>query len=159
VISIRQVNPAMEHAALSFLVANYLRQTETEKAAHGLTGHGGDSSLSPRYQQEIAEPAEAFRKCVVLLATDGMNPVGMVVAKPEANSMEIKRLWVEPSHRGQSISTALLRSLTSSSTVASFRLTVWEWREPALRLYEKLGFERVESWDERPELVCLQLSR
>jgi len=36
-------------------------------------------------------------------------------------------------------------------------LSVWEWREPALRMYRTAGFGVVSSWDERPGLRCLEL--
>ncbi|MGX9900933.1 hypothetical protein ACW0JT_15655 [Arthrobacter sp. SA17] len=37
------------------------------------------------------------------------------------------------------------------------RLTVWPWREPALRSYRRLGFVDVQSWDSRSGLVCMEL--
>jgi ribosomal protein S18 acetylase RimI-like enzyme len=38
---------------------------------------------------------------------------------------------------------------------SAVRLSVWEWREGAVRLYGSRGFERVSSWDDRERLLCM----
>jgi ribosomal protein S18 acetylase RimI-like enzyme len=159
VISIRVVDPTAEPEVVSSLVANYLRQTEREKAARGLATFVDGAPLPAQYEAEIDRPADSFRNCLVLLAAEDGDAAGLVVVKPLGGTAEIKRLWVEPAHRGKSVSSALLRHVLGSAEFDVFRLSVWPWREAALALYEKLGFERVESWEERPELICFQLSR
>lgn len=141
---------------VSLLIENYLHQTESEKAERGLATYVEGEALAPRYEEEIANPAKAFRDCVVFVATDGGAPVGIVVVKPVDAQLEIKRLWVQPSHRGKSVASSLLRHVFSSTDVGSIRLTVWQWRVAALALYERLGFAKAESWEQRRELVCLE---
>lgn len=158
-IDIREVDPAKERHAVSLLIANYLRQTESEKAERGLAESADAGALPSHYEREIADPSEAFRDCRVFVATDDDVPAGIVVVTSVDDRAEIKRLWVEPGHRGKSIASLLLGRVVSSTDAGVLRLTVWEWREPALALYEKLGFVRVKPWERRPELVCLERTR
>ncbi|MEX2211647.1 MAG: GNAT family N-acetyltransferase [Gaiellaceae bacterium] len=54
-------------------------------------------------------------------------------------------LMVAASHRGQGIGTALLEQSVSWARdvgVSKIELHVFPWNEPAIRLYEKFGFER-----------------
>ena len=159
VISIRAVDPAAEAAAVSRLVGNYLRQTESEKADRGLATFLDGGRLPSHYEREIESPAETFDGCAVFLAFDDGDPAGMVVVKPVAGGAEIKRLWVEPAHRGKSVASLLIHHLASSMEFDVLRLSVWQWRKPALALYEKLGFVRVASWENRPQLICLERPR
>ncbi|WP_291045431.1 GNAT family N-acetyltransferase [Herbiconiux sp.] len=141
-------------AAFSALLTAYHLQTEHEKGQGVATA----ADLPRRYRAEIDDPASAFARDVVLLAGDGASaaPVGCVVLSGAA---EVKRLWVDPTARGQGLATALVRAAVDAAVVRGFtavRLSVWEWRTGALALYERLGFEVVEPWDTRPGLVCLR---
>jgi len=82
--------------------------------------------------------------------------VGMVVVQTNSTTREIKRLWVDPHARGQRVGSALIDVATDPRDLP-VRLTVWDWRDDAIRLYRARGFETVTSWDERPRLVCMQL--
>ncbi|GAA4764887.1 GNAT family N-acetyltransferase [Microbacterium gilvum] len=140
--------------AVRALVGAYLRQTEAEKAMHGLAVAG--APLPDPYAREVVDPACAFAGMTVLLAeTDGA-PVGVVVCVDGTDGREVKRLWVDPAVRGTGAGRALLDAVLASSA-RPVRLTVWRWREPAIRLYRRLGFAEVPSWDDRRDLVCLQL--
>ncbi|MCS5723495.1 GNAT family N-acetyltransferase [Herbiconiux sp. CPCC 203407] len=143
-----------DSAAFSGLLTAYHLQTEHEKGL-GITTA---ADLPRRYRAEIDDPASTFARDVVLLAGDGASasPEGCVVLSGAA---EVKRLWVEPSARGQGLATALVRAAVDSAVARGFtavRLSVWEWRTSALALYERLGFAVVEPWDTRPGLICLR---
>lgn len=58
-----------------------------------------------------------------------------------------------PAFRGRGIGSALIDTAlqTGGGTV---RLSVWQWRSDAIRLYPSGGFRRVPSWDPRPALLC-----
>jgi ribosomal protein S18 acetylase RimI-like enzyme len=140
--------------AVSRLLEAYLMQTEIEKLLH-LGGTPAGDGLSERYRREVDNPARAYGNAVVYVAeTD--SPVGVVVVQQKATSSEIKRVWVDPGSRGRRVGSALIDVALSHAT-RPIRLTVWDWREDAVRLYRSRGFMPVESWDVRPRLLCMEL--
>lgn len=146
---------------LGKLLQDYHRKTEQEKAAHGFGTVSASGLLPVKYQHEIDWPSEAFADSRVLIAHQDAAPVGMLVLTPVGQTAsEVKRLWVDPSLRGAGIGAALLREALLAAELGgseSVRLTVWEWREPALRSYLRSGFRVVPSWEERAGLQCMEL--
>ncbi|WP_307486502.1 GNAT family N-acetyltransferase [Microbacterium trichothecenolyticum] len=68
---------------------------------------------------------------------------------------DISRLWTTPRARGHGVGATLVAAAVDGA-VPPVRLSVWDWREPATRLYRRFGFEPVPSWDDRARLVCLE---
>ncbi|WP_084101494.1 GNAT family N-acetyltransferase [Demequina sp. NBRC 110051] len=143
-------------AAVSGLVAAYLIATEREKGAEVTTA----SALPERYRREAEDPAVALAGTTVLLAEAAGEALGMVVlTRSEQGRCEIKRLWTVPVARGRGVAAALI---VEACAVAGVRgdevlaLTVWCWREGARRLYARLGFAEVDSWEARADLVCME---
>jgi ribosomal protein S18 acetylase RimI-like enzyme len=116
--------------------------------------------LPAKYQDEIDHPERSFANSQILMATDGLEVIGMLVLSVSGQVSEVKRLWVAPSARGAGTGAALLQMavrLAKDLQSQTIRLTVWPWREPALRSYRRLGFVQVSSWDARSGLVCMEL--
>ncbi|HEY8318534.1 MAG TPA: GNAT family N-acetyltransferase [Amnibacterium sp.] len=67
----------------------------------------------------------------------------------------MKRLWADPARRGLGVGSALLDTVLDRRT-GTVRLSVWDWRHDAVRLYKSRGFRRVPSWDPRPRLLCME---
>jgi ribosomal protein S18 acetylase RimI-like enzyme len=154
------VSDAQHKAAVGQLLEQYHRQTEREKAIHGIGAQTEGLPLPPKYQNEIDDPEASFAHAHVLMATDGPDVVGMLVLTVDAWASEVKRLWVTPSARGSGAGSALLQqalAVAKDFPSRAVRLTVWPWREPALRSYRRLGFLDVPSWDPRSDLVCMEL--
>jgi GNAT superfamily N-acetyltransferase len=138
------------------LVGAYLRQTEREKAVHlQLPPVGQDEELPAGYQAEEADPESAFENTSVYLAEIDAEAVGVAIAKNVGAATEIKRFWAAPHVRGRGIGSALLDAVLQESP-GVVRLSVWDWRTQATRLYESRGFVTVPSWDARPRLVCME---
>lgn len=138
------------------LVEAYLRQTELEKVERGEAVGGERGTLPERYHSEIQNPATAFAGATVLVGeVDGIVR-GVVVTRDGPKGREIKRLWVDPAARGARLGSALLAAAVADRAGA-VRLSVWEWREGPIGLYERYGFTRVPSWEARERLVCMQL--
>jgi hypothetical protein len=79
--------------AVGGLLTAYHRQTEEEKASHGVGAFSTGGSLPGKYQREIDSPFEAFAGCQVMVAQQNGEPVGMMVLSPAGpGSMEVKRL-------------------------------------------------------------------
>nr|WP_308340846.1 GNAT family N-acetyltransferase [Streptomyces sp. MSC1_001] len=147
------------HPRLPDLLAAYHLLNQAEKGTPVTTVAG----LPAVYRAEAEDPATAFAADTVLLATPPGEdlPAGCVVLKApyEGRAPEIKRLWVAPEARRKGIAKALMAAAlrrAAASGASAVRLTVWNWREEPLALYRRLGFATVASWDERPDLVCLE---
>jgi ribosomal protein S18 acetylase RimI-like enzyme len=147
--------------AVGGLLTAYHRQTEEEKGFHGVGAFSAGDSLPAKYQREIDSPFEAFAGCQVMVAQQDGEPVGMMVMSPAGPGiMEVKRLWVEPQARRAGVGAALLQESLHAAALSgaeTVRLTVWEWRYPALRSYLRFGFRKVASWEDRAGLQCLEL--
>lgn len=142
-------------AAVSVLVRTYLLQTEAEKHERGRAESAAPiTGLPPRYERELADPRACYADCTTLVAVIEQQPVGVAIVRTDGGEAEIKRLWADPSHRGRGLGSALLDAALAL-TSGNVRLSVWDWRVPAIRLYESRGFVRAESWDERERLVCM----
>ncbi|MBP2585729.1 ribosomal protein S18 acetylase RimI-like enzyme [Streptomyces sp. PvR006] len=147
------------HARLPDLLAAYHLVNQAEKGTAVETA----AQLPAVYRAEVEDPAGAFAADTVLLATPPGEdlPAGCVVLKApsEGRAPEIKRLWVAPEARRKGLAQALMSEAlrrAAASGAGAVRLTVWNWRDEPLALYRALGFETVASWDERPDLLCLE---
>ncbi|MFC9593032.1 GNAT family N-acetyltransferase [Streptomyces sp. NPDC056944] len=150
-------NPS--HPRLPALLGAYHLRNQAEKGTVVATV----GELPAVYRAEAEDPAAAFAADAVLLATPpgADEPAGCVVLKAprEGRAPEIKRLWVEPGARRKGLAKALMAEAlrrAAASGASAVRLTVWDWREEPLALYRSLGFETVASWDDRPDLLCLE---
>lgn len=139
---------------VSRLVKAYLLQTEREKAHH-LGTAATDSGLPARYADEVEDPARAYTHATAHLAELGGVAVGVVVVQQLAYAVEIKRVWVDPQARGQRAGGALLDAAIAGHDLP-IRLSVWDWRDEAIRLYRTRGFVTVPTWDDRPRLICME---
>lgn len=143
-----------DRAAVSAMLADYLTVTEREKGARVPDA----SALPERYRREIDDPAAALADATVLIAEAAGTPLGMVVlTAAREGRCEIKRLWTLPQARGRGVGAALIEAacaMASARGDTAVALTVWRWREGARRLYGRLGFAEVDSWEERADLVC-----
>ncbi|MGJ0388160.1 GNAT family N-acetyltransferase [Microbacterium sp. CGR1] len=145
--------------AVGALVRSYLLQTEAEKHEHGRAESVVPSpapmrALPPRYEREAADPRASYADCTTLLAVIQQQPVGVVIIRIDGGEAAITRLWADPNHRGVGLGSALLDAALAL-TSDNVRLSVWDWRGPAIGLYESRGFVRVDSWDDREGLVCM----
>jgi GNAT superfamily N-acetyltransferase len=145
-----------DSAKVGRLVEAYLRQTEREKSVHLQRAPFRDNDELPAsYQAEAARPSASYAGASVYLAELGSAAVGVAVLKRAEGTMEIKRLWADPGARGRGVGSALLDAVLQEHQ-GLVRLSVWDWRDAAMRLYLARGFIRVPSWDERPRLVCME---
>lgn len=139
-------------------VRAYLQQTEREKLQQGGVLAPDVPTLPEHYLREVEDPAAAYAGHLVLVAELADRIVGVVVLAGNDGFAEVKRLWAVPEVRGRGVGSALLDAAVRAATTLradEVRLSVWEWRERAMRLYESRGFVRVPSWDARERLVCL----
>jgi ribosomal protein S18 acetylase RimI-like enzyme len=153
---IRDAQPD-DAAAIGEALQAYLVQTEKEKTEQGAGGCLSPMGELPvKYRAEVEDPAGALSDCLVFVAELDRSVVGVVVVKPQAESVEVKRLWASPGVRGRGVGSALLDVAIVAAGSLPVTLTVWDWRQSAIRMYESRGFVQVASWDERPRLICMR---
>lgn len=156
VVVLREATFPGDGASVAMLLEDYLRQTEGEKAEHGVVARGDE--LPARYRREIADPAEALEGTRVLLASvEGEDRGIVIVSADDSGASEIKRFWTTPAARGRGVGSALIAEALRLAP-RPVRLSVWDWREPAIRLYRNTGFSAAPSWDDRARLLCLELA-
>lgn len=98
-----------------------------------------------------------------LLARDGDRAVGCgAVRLIDARTAEVKRMYVEPDHRGKGVGRAVLASLDAAARQLGAQRLVLEtgiYSTEALALYRGAGFTQIECWGEyaaSPTSICLQ---
>ena len=82
-------------------------------------------------------------------------PVGCIALQPlqEAQTCEMKRLYVEPQYRNLKIGDALVRALLQEAQTLGYttmKLDTLERLQAALKLYLKYGFETVTAYYDNP---------
>jgi GNAT superfamily N-acetyltransferase len=115
--------------------------------------HALNEELSQRYPEEGAnhfrlDPEEVGEgRGVFLVVRSAGRPVACgAVRRLDAQTAEIKRMYVVPAFRGQGIARRLLTALEAESTALGISRLVLETgdRQPeALALYERAGFARI----------------
>lgn len=79
-----------------------------------------------------------------IVVVDGL-PAGRLYVARWPDEIRIMDIALLPSARGRGVGTSLLRALIDEAAAAGKRVTIHvESENPALRLYERLGFDRVE---------------
>lgn len=125
----------------------------------GLYGGRHGSGATPR-AHEFNPPEGVF----VLARLDG-EPVGCGgISRFDSSTGEIRRMYVSPAARGQGVAQALLAELLSGARALGYgrvRLETGNAQLPAIRLYERAGFEQIPCWgpyatDERS--LCFELA-
>jgi putative acetyltransferase len=92
-------------------------------------------------------PGSAFA-CIAL------RPLAVAEASSSAAAVgEVKRLYVQPDHRGQGWGDRLARALVSDARAIGYselKLDTLEWMKPARNLYERLGFRECAPYYQNP---------
>ncbi|MFP5360244.1 MAG: GNAT family N-acetyltransferase [Actinomycetes bacterium] len=113
-----------------------------------------------RWRPDDASDVSAIARLLAdyLVATEREKGVEMAAAAlPERYRREVE----DPvaAHRGAGIAGTMVEealAIARRRGDRGVRLTVWQWREAAIRLYERSGFASAARWDPRPGLVCLE---
>ncbi|MCM1245376.1 MAG: GNAT family N-acetyltransferase [Roseburia sp.] len=91
-----------------------------------------------------------------LIAYIGDVPVACSgLKKYSEKDVEIKRVWVEPEHRGHHIATSMMKMIETKAKQQGFQRTILQTREimkDAVKLYVKLGYYRIDNYPPYNEL-------
>ena len=69
--------------------------------------------------------------------------------KYSESDIEIKRVWVEPEYRGHHIATDMMKIIEAKAKQQGFQKIILQTREimkDAVKLYEKLGYNRINNY-------------
>jgi putative acetyltransferase len=108
------------------------------------------------FEEEIAElPGKhAAPDGILLLAMDGKQAVGCVaLRKLDDGVCEMKRLFVKDPKRGKGLGRKLVVSIINEAKeigYSSMRLDTFEKLKDAIRLYDSLGFRKIEPYYYNP---------
>ncbi len=90
----------------------------------------------------------------VLIAYLSDRPIGTVaVCRMDRDHCELKSMFVEEDFRGSGVAPALCKrviGLAKEQGYRTVRLMTGDRQAPARRLYERLGFKKVASWETNP---------
>ncbi|WP_018150226.1 GNAT family N-acetyltransferase [Leeia oryzae] len=138
-----------KHAAAIML----LSEMEAE-----LVGRYGDYEISPFRLSDVDKPGNAL-----YLATCDNALVGCGALKPiEADTVEIKRMYVRSSFRRMGVASRLLSELEKAARHFGYHRIVLETgnRQPeAVALYERHGYVRIPAFGEyakEPRSICFE---
>ena len=102
------------------------------------------------FRTYLDEPARFW------IAEHGTEVVGCVAFRPLAGvprAGEVRRLYVRPTHRGTGLADALMSALESCARDEGFEVLYLDTHDSftaAIRLYERLGYERVDRYNDNP---------
>ena len=109
------------------------------------------------FDTEIDNPLYKYSAPVgaLFIAYYNAIPVGCIALQPlqEAQTCEMKRLYVEPQYRNLKIGDALVKVLLQEAQLLGYttmKLDTLERLQAAIQLYQKFGFETVTAYYDNP---------
>jgi GNAT superfamily N-acetyltransferase len=109
------------------------------------------AELDERYGSDDHEPGAAPSSTDIDVFLIAVTPDGHAVAcgalrRLDDHSAEVKRMYVEPAHRGSGVATALLRNLEEKARARGWhtlRLETGPAQPDAIRFYEREGYRPI----------------
>lgn len=99
-----------------------------------------------KFQSEKAVAEQIENSTVYLIAYKDDTPAGYCAFKNEATKVFLSKLYIHKDFRNQKIGSSLFYEITkSASDKESIYLTVNKYNPNSIKVYEKLGFEIVDS--------------
>jgi ribosomal protein S18 acetylase RimI-like enzyme len=119
----------------------YASVREDELAAVQWSAADKDAFLRHQFDAQDAHYREHYEGATFdVIEVDG-EPVGRLYVARWEDEIRIMDLALLPEHRGRGIGTQLLRGLLEEGALTGKRVSIHvEMNNPALRLYERLGF-------------------
>ena len=140
-ISLRPITPADD----SFLAGLYASTRAEELAVTGWSDEEKAVFCRRQYDAQSAHYLENYPGASLQVIERVGEPVGRLYVARWKREIRIMDIAVLPEHRGAGIGTKLLRELQDEARAAGKTLTIHVERfNPALQLYERLGFKMVE---------------
>lgn len=128
-----------------FLYTVYASTRLEELAQTGWSEPQKETFLRQQFDAQSSYYEENYRGATFDVILSGGRPVGRLYVARWQEEIRIVDIALLPEHRGMGIGTHLLNALISESEETDKPLSIHVERfNPALRLYERLGFHEVE---------------
>ena len=135
VIHLRQVRTDDE--AFLFVLFRHSREVEFSSLPHSQQ----ETLLNFQYQAQSREYAARYPHSEHFIVEYCGQPAGRLLLNREANETRVVDIAVLPELQGKGIATAVLKSLLAEAEAGGIAVRLSVWRSnPALRLYQRLGF-------------------
>ena len=114
----------------------------------------GEHTCAARFEKSVDELRTAYAQpdaCFILAMWEGMVSGCVAMRRLDAETCEMKRLYVRPSFRGLAIGRLLVEVLIGRARATGYktmRLDTLSTLKTAIRLYEALGFKYIEPYNE-----------
>ena len=139
-VTLRPVAPGDE----SWLARIYASTREEELAQVAWQPGQREAFLAQQFAAQHQYYREVYPEADYRLILRDGHPTGRLYVNRGAEEIRIVDIALLPEHRNAGIGTALLRGLTAEAVAAGQPLTIHVERfNPALRLYQRLGFRAV----------------
>lgn len=140
-ISLRPITPDDD----SFLAGLYASTRAEELAVTGWSEEDKALFCRRQFDAQTAHYVEKYAGATLQIIERAGVPAGRLYVARWDREIRIMDIALLPEHRGSGIGTKLLRELQEEARSAGKSLTIHVERfNPALRLYERLGFRQIE---------------
>ncbi len=128
----------------TFLLKLYGSTRTDELALTGWTEDQKKEFLNQQFSAQHTYYQENFPNASFLIIQDGETPVGRIYTDRRPDEIRLIDIALLPDYRGRGLGTALLEELIAEASKAGKPLRIHvEKFNPALRLYERLGFRHI----------------
>ena len=139
-ITLRPAEPDGE----AFLRRVYASTRAAELAVVDWTEAQQDAFVRQQFAAQDASYREHYPGAVFQVIQDDGTPAGRLYVHRRPGEIRIMDIALLPEHRNAGLGTALLRELLAEGAAAGKRVSIHVERfNPALRLYQRLGFREV----------------
>ena len=140
-ISLRRITPEDD----SFLAGVYASTRWDELAPTGWSDEEKIAFCRRQFDAQSAHYRENYAGASLQVIENAGVPIGRLYVARWEREIRIMDIALLPEHRGSGIGTKLLRELEEEARTAGKSLTIHVERfNPALGLYQRLGFQQIE---------------
>jgi ribosomal protein S18 acetylase RimI-like enzyme len=136
---------SVEPGDREFLRSLYASTREAEMAIVPWTDEEKDRFLRMQFEAQDRYYREQFRNAEFSVMEMGGRPIGRLSVDRRKDEIRIIDIALLPEHRGKGIGSRVMESLLKEAGKAGKPVRIHvEKNNPALRLYKRLGFEKIE---------------
>ena len=127
--------------------------------AHLASRYSPDQMFGPHLKAEMVAPGVGT---FVIARAEGLAIGCGALRRRDATTVEVKRMYVEPSMRGRGVAREILEHLETTARAMSAQRLVLEtgiFQDEAIGLYESAGFRLIDCFDEyagTPTSACFE---